>query len=110
MKTNSHSENLALNIALLESRQQNEWLDIKDHITIIKENLRPLNVLKTVINEVKDTIGSNNNLLKIALGFGIDYIVHKIVVKKTENKFRNFVGALFSSAAIKFADRLKKID
>jgi hypothetical protein len=107
MKTNSHSENLALTIALLESRQQDEWLDIKDHVTIIKENLKPINLFKTVVGEIKDTIGTNN-LLKIALGLSTEYIIQKIVVKKTENKFLSFfINQLLSLVVTKFRQGLK---
>jgi hypothetical protein len=110
MKSNSHSENLALAIAHLESRQHNEWLEIKNQISVIKENLKPLNVLKTVIEEVKDNIvnitGSRNNLLKIGVGLGANYLIHKLAINKSQNKFKNFMGSLLLSTVSKLVDRI----
>jgi len=117
MKTNSHSENLALRIEFLESRQHLEWLEIKDHVTTIKENLKPLNILKNVVGGIKDTIGvgansnnsNNGSLLKTAFGLGVEFLIHKIVVKKSQSKFRSFIGLLLSLAVPKILDRLKTI-
>lgn len=109
MKTNSNSQNLNLAISHLENRKHEEWMEIKDQINKLQDNLKPLTIVKTVIDEFKDALGAKNNILKTLFSFGVGYLSSKVVVGKTQSKFKNFLGSLLMLSVSKFVNKSSKM-
>ena len=105
MKTNSHSENLNQSIALLTLQKREEWQGIKNEVTAIKEQLNPINLIKNAVGEVKHNLGENNEILKSIFSFGVGYFSSKIIVGKSDSKFRKLVSSLVLMGVTKFIDK-----
>lgn len=80
-------------IQLLENRQDEEWCAIKDEIDDIKENLKPLNLIRNTVEEINETVGFKSNLAKSAISIGIGYLTKRFVVGKSDNMFKGILGS-----------------
>ena len=105
MKTNSHSENIKQSIALLTIRKQQEWEAIKDEISEFKEQLKPINLIKSAVGEVKENLGDKNDILKTAFSVGVGYLTSKLIVGKSDSKIKKFISSLVLMGVTKFIDK-----
>ncbi|WP_163411440.1 hypothetical protein [Flavobacterium ajazii] len=85
-------------IQLLENQQDKEWCDIKDEIDEIKENLKPLNLIRNTVEEINKTVGFKSNLAQSAINIGIGYLAKKLVIGKTNSTFKNILGSVLQVA------------
>lgn len=105
MKNNSHSEDLNQSIALLTNRKHQEWEAIKYEISEFKEQLKPINLIKSAVGEVKENLGDNNEILKTIFSVGVGYLSSKIIVGNSNSKFKKFVSSLVLMGVTKFIDK-----
>lgn len=80
-------------IELLEIRQDEEWCAIKDEIDDIKENLKPLNLIRNTVDEINETVGFKSKLAKSAISIGIGYLGKRLVVGKSNTIFKGILGS-----------------
>ena len=78
----------------LEVRQDTEWCDIKDHIEDIKENLKPLNLIRNTVEEINETVGFKSHLAQSAISIGIGYIAKRFIVGKGDSMFKGILGSV----------------
>lgn len=81
-------------IEKLEIRQDAEWCAIKDEIDEIKDNLKPLNLIRNTVEEINETVGFKSNLAQSVLSIGIGYLAKRFVVGKSDSTFKNIFGSL----------------
>jgi len=81
-------------IEQLETRQDAEWCAIKDEIDEIKDNLKPLNLIRNTVEEINETVGFKSNLAQSAISIGIGYLAKRFVVGKSTSTFKNIFGSL----------------
>jgi hypothetical protein len=81
-------------IQLLENRQDAEWRAIKDEIDEIKENLRPLNIIRNTVEEINETVGFKSNMAQSAISIGIGYLAKRFVVGKGDSMLKSVFGSL----------------
>lgn len=105
MKTNSHSEDLKMSIELLNNRKHQEWQAIKDEINDFKDHLKPLNLIKSAVEEVKDNLGDKNDIIKTAFSLGLGFLTSKIIVGKSDSKIKKFISSLVLMGVTKFIDK-----
>jgi len=98
METIYTIDSLNQKIKLLEEQQDREWCDIKDEIDDIKENLKPLNLIRNTVEEINESIGFKSNLAQSAISIGIGYLAKKLVVGKTHSIFKNILGSVLQLA------------
>ncbi|WP_417940987.1 hypothetical protein [Flavobacterium sp. RS13.1] len=98
METIYTIDSLNQKIKLLEEQQDREWCDIKDEIDEIKENLKPLNLIRNTIQEVNEAVGFKSDLAQSAISIGIGYLAKKLVVGKTDSTFKNILGSILQLA------------
>jgi hypothetical protein len=98
METIYTIDSLNQKIKLLEEQQDKEWCDIKDEIDEIKENLKPLNLIRNTVEEINETIGFKSNLAQSAISIGIGYLAKRLVVGKTDSTFKNILGSILQLA------------
>jgi hypothetical protein len=79
-------------IKRLERRKMVMEEDLKDHMHIILESLRPANLLRTTVHEVQESTPLKHNLLKIAVGLGAGYFSRKMVVGKSAGIVKKALG------------------
>ena len=81
-------------IKQLENRQDTEWDLIKEEIEDIKDNLKPINLIRNTVEEINETIGFKSHLVQSAISIGIGFLAKKLVVGKTHSTFKNIFGSL----------------
>ena len=81
-------------IQQLEYQQDREWCDIKDEIDEIKDNLKPLNLIRNTVEEINETVGFKGNLAQSAISIGIGYLAKKFVVGRSHSTAKNLFGSL----------------
>jgi hypothetical protein len=81
-------------IKLLEERQDTEWCAIKDHIEDVKENLKPLNLIRNTVEEINETVGFKSHLAQSAISIGIGYLAKRFIVGKGDSMFKGILGSI----------------
>ncbi|MBE8723699.1 hypothetical protein [Flavobacterium hungaricum] len=81
-------------IQYLENRQDQEWCEIKDEIDDIKENLKPLNLIRNTIEEINETVGFKSHLAQSAISIGIGYLAKRFIVGKSDSMFKGILGSI----------------
>ncbi len=87
----------------LEIRKKEQGRTIKEKFYIIKENLKPANIIRNTIDEVATSPRLRLNLLGAVVGLGAAYFSRKLVVGKSVNIFRKILGSVLQlgiSAAV----------
>lgn len=85
-------------IKQLEAQQDAEWIAIKDEIDEIKENLKPLNLIRNTVSEINETVGFKSDIAQSAISIGIGFLAKKLVIGKSEGIFKNIFGSLVQLA------------
>jgi len=98
METIYTIDSLNQKIKFLEDQQDREWCEIKDEIEEIKENLKPLNLIRNTFEEVNEAVGFKSDLAQSAISIGIGYLAKKLVVGKTDSIFKNILGSVLQLA------------
>ena len=105
METIYNIETLNQRIQLLENRQDEEWCAIKDEIDEIKENLKPLNLIRNTIEEINETVGFKGNIAQSAISIGIGYLAKRFVIGKTDSTVKNIFGTLLQLVVTKLVSK-----
>jgi hypothetical protein len=85
-------------IKQLETQQDVEWIAIKDEIDEIKENLKPLNLIRNTVAEINETVGFKSDIAQSAISIGIGFLAKKLVIGKSDGIFKNIFGSLVQLA------------
>ena len=78
----------------LEVRQDTEWCAIKDHIDEIKENLKPINLIRNTVEEINETVGFKSHIAQSAISIGIGYLAKRFIVGKGDSMFKGILGSI----------------
>ncbi|KAF2338064.1 hypothetical protein [Flavobacterium ginsenosidimutans] len=78
----------------VEIRQDTEWCAIKDHIEDIKENLKPINLIRNTVEEINETVGFKSHLAQSAISIGIGYLAKRFIVGKGDSMFKGVLGSI----------------
>jgi hypothetical protein len=66
--------------------------DLQEKFHVILDELRPVNILKTTLHEVRESVPLKHNLFKVALGLGAGYFSRKLVVGKSAGLVKKALG------------------
>lgn len=106
-------DNLQEAIVLLRKRQAIELKELKEHLHIMHENLKPINILKNAIHQVTSAPDIKDNILDNVIGLATGYVSKKLFVGTSHNLIKQFLGVLVqtgvTNAASKNADGIKSI-
>ncbi|PBJ12214.1 hypothetical protein [Flavobacterium sp. ACN6] len=78
----------------LEVRQDTEWCAIKDHVDDIKENLKPINLIRNTVEEINETVGFKSHIAQSAISIGIGYLAKRFIVGKGDSMFKGILGSV----------------
>ena len=78
----------------LEVRQDKEWCAIKDHIDEIKDNLKPINLIRNTVEEINETVGFKSHIAQSAISIGIGYLAKRFIVGKGDSMFKGVLGSI----------------
>jgi len=88
------SDELKNAIQILEFDQQVREQQLKEHVYLAIESLKPVNLIKSTIHDVVSSPYLIDNLLGAAMGLTSGYISKKIVLGKSVNVIRKLFGSL----------------
>ncbi|MBP4138417.1 hypothetical protein [Flavobacterium geliluteum] len=85
-----------LNQMILQTKAQQkaDWDAIVAEIDEIKDNLRPINLIKNTVEEINESVGFKGSLAQSAISIGIGYLAKKFVIGKSDSKIKNIFGSL----------------
>jgi len=98
MKKKSPAEILKIEITFLKNKQAMELELLKDQFHVVRESLRPINLIQHTLDEVATSPGIKNNLVNNLIGFATGYLSKKILVGASHNPLKKLVGVVLEFA------------
>jgi hypothetical protein len=92
-------------ISLLEEKQKEQWLDLKDNINVAFDSLKPINLIKTTYREFLSTPHVAENLIGSTIGLTTGFLTKKLIVRSSGNILLNFAGGLAQMLISNFVSR-----
>ena len=93
MKTNKTEARLESLIRSLEYKMAEDGRLLKDQMNGILNSIKPVNILKSTLNEWGSSSELNPKLFNAALGMSAGYLAKIIFVRRSKNPFRKLLGA-----------------
>jgi hypothetical protein len=81
-------------ILALELRQIEEGKLVAEQFKVTTESLKPLNLLRKVIDEIADPSELKDNLVQSAIGIFSGYISRKLLVRSSKNPILRLAGII----------------
>lgn len=106
----ANTSDLATAIKRLERRKAILEEDLKDRFHELAQDLKPKNILKNTIQEVRESTDLKNNLLKVALGLGAGYFSRKLLVNKSAGFVKKALGTALQYGITNFIAKKKDDD
>lgn len=106
----ANTRDLATAIKRLERRKAILEEDLKDRFHELAQDLKPKNILKNTIQEVRESTDLKNNLLKVALGLGAGYFSRKLLVNKSAGFVKKALGTVLQYGITNFIAKKKDDD
>jgi hypothetical protein len=98
-------------ILLLEIKKANELQLLKDQFKVTYESLKPVNLIKSKINELIESPDLKNNIINTTMGLAAGYLSKKALVGSTHNPLKQLLGTVLqigvSSLVAKNSDGIK---
>lgn len=94
MKKIRNAEELKEAIAELEIRRADELRAIKDQVAVIKESLKPANLVKTAVKKAVTTPSIRGKIVTSVVGVVAGYLAKKFLVGASKHPLRKIVGSL----------------
>ncbi len=98
----SNTEDLERAIILLENEFEDQKILLNEHLNILYQSYRPVNVVKDVFNEVTTSEKFRGNILTATLGLTTGYLTKKLFFSKSNNVLKSLTGNLFQYGIANF--------
>jgi len=85
-------------IALLQVKQREELMVLKQQFYVTYESLKPINLLKKTFNEVALSTDLKKNILNNAVGSTIDFLSNKMLEGSPTNSIKRTLFSLLEVA------------
>ena len=89
-----NSVDLKAAILELEDRRDREKLQLVKSLNELAESLKPINLIKSAIQKVKDGPGVGPTLVKATVGVGMTMLSKKLLLGKSPGIFRKIIGSV----------------
>jgi len=111
MKQPSPNDALDAAIAVLETKRDNELLQIKEQIQEVQESLKPINIIKNTFKTVSESPDLKNGIGKTVIGVASGLLVKNILFRKSHNPLKIAAGYVIQTIATgiasKHSDKIK---
>jgi hypothetical protein len=100
-------ESLVLNekLKLLEKKQAEELLIMREQFFITYESLKPINLIKNTFGQVISSPEIKNDLFSTIIGLSTGYLTKKIIIGATPGPLKKIGGLLMQFAVTNVASR-----
>ena len=109
----NETDTLNESIRLMKIRQTSELKLLKDQCHATYESLKPINLLKSTFNEVKESPELKHKLSENAIGLTLGYLTKKVFFRASHNPVKRILGTLFQVAVtnlvLKNADKIMSV-
>lgn len=92
MENISSASELQDAIQLLEAKQTVSLMTMKSNFRKAYENLKPINLIGNILDEITTSPFLTNNIIDSAIGLTAGYISRKAVVKESDGVLRKLFG------------------
>ena len=76
----------------LKSTQSREAALLKQQFQFVFEGIKPVNLVKSVFNEIRDSRELRNNLINTSVGLFAGYLSKSLFVRASKNPVKKLVG------------------
>jgi len=87
-------ESLKESIRLLEIQQAEEGKILKEQFKATYESLKLVNLVKSSLKELTDSVEIKNNLFESIVSIVTGYLSKKLMISSTSNPFKKILGVL----------------
>ena len=94
MEKGSHEEKLLQSILILEAKQAEDAVLLKDQLKITIENFKPSKLIKKTLDDLISLPDFNDNIIDTSLGLVTGYVSKKLVIGSSDNVFKKMFGGL----------------
>jgi len=94
MESITTSEELKNAIQILELNQQVREQQLKEHVYLVIESLKPANLIRSAVHDITSSPYLIENILGTAVGLVSGYISKNIASGKSGNLVRKLLGAI----------------
>jgi hypothetical protein len=98
MKNINESIGLNEKIEMLQYRQAEELVMLKEQFYCVYESIKPINLIKNTLQEVTSSPDIKNNLVNSAIGLTTGFLSKKIWEGATSNPIKKLVGTFLEFA------------
>lgn len=86
------AEALKKSISLLERRQMEEGILLKDQFKVTFDSLKPVNILRRMIGDIAAPSDLKDNLIQTVTGLISGYVSRKMLVRSSKNPLLRLAG------------------
>lgn len=101
MKTTEHTL-LIESIELLKIKQSRELNALYNQFGIVKESLKPINIIKNTFSEAGNSTDFKKGLLNNVIGLATGYLSGKLLLSTTHNPIKKLLGGILQFTIGKF--------
>lgn len=86
------AESLREEILALEIRQLEEGKIVKEQLLITYENLKPINILKSIVKDFYSSDNYTHDFMEIVAGMTSGFVTKKLIIGRSKNPFLKLIG------------------
>jgi hypothetical protein len=86
------AESLRDEIHALEIRQSEEGKLVKEQLLITYENLKPINILKSIVKDVYSSDNYTQDFMEIVAGMTSGFVTKKLIIGRSKNPLLKLIG------------------
>lgn len=98
-------------IAVLEIRQKEEKLLIKEETSEFVDSLKPINILRSIVRSVKDSPETKEDIIHGVVGLGTGFLANKVLLGSLQGPLKKILGfvmqAAITNVSVKYPEVIK---
>lgn len=109
MRTINNISDLQESIKEMEALQAQQKQAVLDQVDVVKQSLKPVNILKNTFRDFKEDTETRNSLLQSATGIGLGLLSKSLFVGRSASLVKHLLGDAVESGvrAISKNDKIK---
>ena len=108
MKTTNERRALQEKICLLKNKQADDFLMLKQQYHTTIDSFKPINILKSSIQDAIASPDLKTNLIQGAIGLGTNYVTKNLFRDNSVNPIKQVLGNVLKFALKKFIGKKSK--
>lgn len=102
-KTSKELLNEAIEVE--EKNQFDEWVLLKQQFHLTYQGLKPINLIKSTLEEITQTPEIENSIISNVIGLATGFLTKKVLLGESQNPVKNAFGFILQFAVSKFISK-----